>query len=46
MVTGRMISSTERGTYFFHTGDRYEGSYLLGERTGEGFIIMLMVINM
>ena len=24
------------GIYFFHTGDRYEGSYVQGERTGEG----------
>ena len=28
-----------KGTYYFHTGDRYEGSYLLGERTGAGVLL-------
>ena len=27
-----------QGTYFFHTGDRYEVSYLLGECTGAGAV--------
>ena len=31
-----MIFNTEKVLITFHTGDRYEGSYLLGERTGAG----------
>jgi len=28
-----------KGIYFFHTGDRYEGAYVQGERTGAGIYI-------